>query len=121
MIYFIYDGDCGFCQKTSKKIIKWYKGNITAIPFSHNLMSEIGFKGNEVLMPEKFVYVYDTKSGILSRGYDAFEYICTTNEKTLWVSRIMNNIFIKHVGRFVYRIVAMNRHRFPGSQGSCKI
>lgn len=120
-ITILYDGDCGFCDRTRRFFERWDLERLQHwTPFER---------------PEKSIHARIADE--FYTGFAAFKAIIVSNPLTYfavavvlslvhyrWMSMIllltMSPLFVP-VGEFGYRRIARNRYRMPGSSGECAL
>ena len=119
----IYDGDCGFCQKSIQIVQKldWLK-KLNCIPFqTENLLQSYKDLSIERCKKE-IILVIETKEGkTYFGGYDAFKKMIVYFPLTFLFSWFFFLPPVARVGRIVYKKIAENRHRIKISGAACKI
>lgn len=114
----VYDGDCGFCTKS----VEWLaRKNLLGYPARawQNFDQRKLPATPEVLQTK---VVLDRPGYAPLGGADAFA-ACTraSSSPFRWLGGIMGLPMVRWFARTVYRVVARNRHRMPGSSGTCRI
>ena len=115
----IYDGDCGFCQSTVNLIkrLDWLR-KFNFSPFQNkNILHKYKQLTEEMCIKEVFLI---TPSGNYYGGYDAFRIIFVFLPLTCVLSWILFLPGITQVGRFLYKVIAKNRHRIKFRNNTCK-
>ncbi|MFZ0547061.1 MAG: DUF393 domain-containing protein [Candidatus Promineifilaceae bacterium] len=114
----IYDGDCGFCERTARMVEAWTNGRVTIRPWqrSLSLMAEYGLTAEDG-MTQVWYINNDIVSGGASAVNDAM--------RLVWWARPFTYLYhlpgIRQLEDRVYRWVANNRYRMPGSTASCNV
>ena len=116
----IYDGDCGFCQKTVDLIKKldWLH-KFEFIPFQNQSV----FKKYSQLtkeMCEREIFLI-SPNGDYYGGYDAFKIMTLFLPVTILISWFFFLPGITHAGRIIYRVIAENRHKIRIGGTACKV
>ena len=107
----IFDGDCGFCQNTVNvlKKLDWLK-RFDFHPFQNEkILNQYPFLTKE--MCEKEIYLV-SKNDKYYGGYDAFKIMSVYLPVTFLFSWFFFLPGVVQVGRWVYKLIAKNRHRF---------
>lgn len=113
----VFDGDCGFCKSSVNVIRKldWLK-KISYIPFQQEgVFNKYKFLTKEMCSKELFLIL---PSGKCYGGYDAFNRILLILPITFLFSWFFFLPGIIQVGKWTYKLIAKNRHRF-GSGKVC--
>lgn len=121
--YVIYDGDCGFCQSTVNVIkkIDWLQ-KLQFIPFQNEKTFK-NFKEltSEMCQKEIFLVKQDGENKKYFPGYDAFKRMTLLIPIAFLASWFFYLPGIVQAGRFIYKIVAKNRHKIKINNKACKI
>jgi predicted DCC family thiol-disulfide oxidoreductase YuxK len=120
--FVIYDGDCGFCQRTVNLIKKFdwlHKFNFISF------QDEKAFKTFKELTPEMcqkeiFLVKFSDNNKKYFPGYDAFKMMTLFIPVTMLFSWFFFLPGIVQLGRILYKIVAKNRHRIKLGDKTCK-
>lgn len=113
----IYDGDCGFCQKSARLAQVWSNGRITITAWQDipQQMQELGLTNADGMDQAWFV----DENGRLTGGAAAVNAVLSS----IWWARpftwLVRLPFIRQIENKVYRWVADNRTRLPGSTPQC--
>jgi predicted DCC family thiol-disulfide oxidoreductase YuxK len=114
----VYDGDCGFCTTT----VRWWERRSrtapTVVAWQMADLERLGLDAERCQESVQWVGA----DGDVSEGADAVAAALVAGGG-FWVpvGRIMAWPGIIHLARYVYRLVARNRHRLPGATGSCAL
>ena len=114
----IYDGDCAFCTRC----VTWGVRNLSAfpnpLPFQKVDPATFGLSALDV---RKAVWVI-APNQILS-GARAVAWILKGQAKFRWrlIGRFIDWCPVRPFASLGYRLVAINRHRFPGATTECKM
>lgn len=115
----IFDGDCGFCKRTVDLIKKldWLK-KFEFVPFQAKGILE---KNKQITkeMCEKEIYLVKPE-GKYFGGYDAFKIMTVFMPSTFLISWFFFLPGVTHIGRFVYKLIAKNRHKIRIGDVVCK-
>ena len=118
MSVLLYDGDCGFCSRcaaflrrrvpTSAAIVAWQAADLT----------RLGVTAEQCAAAVQFV-----TPGRVSAGPEAIADLLRTARGPWWrlAGRLLATRPMLAVGWPVYRLVARNRHRLPGSTSACEL
>jgi predicted DCC family thiol-disulfide oxidoreductase YuxK len=115
----IYDGDCGFCQTTVNLLRKldWLK-KFRYFPFQgEGVFKTFPMLTKEMCQREMFLVM---PNGKFYGGYDAFKIMTLYFPVTFLISWFFFLPGIIHIGRFVYRRIAENRHKIKIGNKVCK-
>lgn len=121
--FVIYDGDCGFCEKTVSiiKSLDWFS-KLRFLPFQQE---GILLKFNELTKEkcEKEIYLLKKhdKGYKYYAGYDAFKIMTVLLPSTFLISPFFFLPGVVQVGRIIYRKIAENRHKISIGNKACKI
>ena len=120
MLIIIYDGDCGFCQTTVDLINKldWLH-SFKFVPYQKDdTLEKYNFLTAE--MCEKQIYLVKP-NGRYYGGYDAFKIMSLYLPLTFLISWFFFLPGIVHLGRFIYKVIAANRHKIRLGNKMCKV
>lgn len=114
----LFDGDCGFCTKS----IAWLDGRSM---LGHDAMPWQSVPENELpvsverLMTE---VVLELPGGRVLGGADALTASVRASRSPLrFLGVVVAAPGVRVLARAVYRVIARNRYRMPGSSDACKI
>lgn len=115
----IYDGDCGFCTNCASFGQARLRRPVEIYPWqSISDLSQYGLTQQDVLERVYFV----NHNGTVVGGARA---LCRFGQHMKFGWEILGTILLVppliYIAEFIYRIVARNRHRLPGSSGACRI
>ena len=115
----IYDGDCGFCQKTVSILKKfdWLR-KFDFKPFQDNdVLKKYDKLSRE--MCEKEIFLIQP-NGNYYGGYDAFKMMALFLPITFLFSWFFFLPGVTCLGRIIYKNVAQNRHKIKIGKKVCK-
>lgn len=119
----IYDGDCGFCDNAAR----WAASHISfdLIAFQRLGDARLAQLGLSTDLVQQSVWVFPeqtTNAGRLS-GAAACAYLLRRSSRRPWrlLGAALQLPGARCLAEVGYRLVAANRHRLPGSTGSCRI
>ncbi|WP_220183288.1 thiol-disulfide oxidoreductase DCC family protein [Sphaerisporangium album] len=113
----VYDGDCGFCHRC----VEFGRAHLPAMPparrwqdldlAEHGLTLEQVTESVQLLGPD----------GLRASGARAVAVLLAVQPRIGWrvLGRLMLVPPVDLIAEAVYRVVARNRHRLPGSTGAC--
>lgn len=122
----VFDGDCGFCTTTARWIESYLPPSVKVEPWQGLNLDELGLTEEQVTTAAYWVDGSGLYRGHLAVGR-ALLAACEQRQRihikvgfklagwaaiyppTAWVARAL------------YRLVAINRHRLPGSTDACRI
>lgn len=114
----VYDGDCGFCTKS----VEWLaRRNLLGYPAKPWQSFD---QGDLPVTPEvlQTQVVLDRTGHAPLGGADAFAACAKASSSPWrWVGGIMALPVVRSLAQAVYRAVARNRYRMPGSSGACRL
>lgn len=112
----IYDGDCGFCTASAR----WYgarSGAGAIAPWQSLELGEYGLDLTEVSTAAYWVHC-----GQRWRGADGIaQALKACSGGWHFVGTVLTNPPALWIARLIYPVVALNRHRLPGSIDTCDI
>ncbi|MEU9890091.1 DCC1-like thiol-disulfide oxidoreductase family protein [Sphaerisporangium sp. NPDC051011] len=115
----VYDGDCGFCQRC----VDFGRAHLPAMPpvsrwqdldlAEHGLTRAQVTESVQLLGPD----------GLRAAGARAVAVVLAVQPRIGWraLGRLMLVPPVDWIAEAVYRVVARNRHRLPGSTGACSV
>lgn len=113
----IFDGDCGFCSLSVSKLSQLLgRRSPQAVPFQKLDLRDFELSTDKVM---KAMYYSDSQGKMFS-GADAFR-IVFRDAGSGWIILylLLSTPIIKQVARKIYRLIAVNRQKMPGSSNSC--
>jgi predicted DCC family thiol-disulfide oxidoreductase YuxK len=108
--YLIYDDTCDICSTAVRRVSKLDKnGEVDLVPISQALkLKEYDLPGESELKEEIHLI---TPTGRIIAGADAIGYLARALPRTRVWGRLISLPIIRQAARFVYRLIARNRHR----------
>jgi predicted DCC family thiol-disulfide oxidoreductase YuxK len=115
----VYDGDCGFCQRcvdfghdhlsVMPKVSRWQDLDLEA----HGLTLDEVTTSIQLMGP----------NGLRASGARAVAVMLAVQPGIWWrtAGRVMLVPPVSSLAEAVYRVIARNRHRLPGSTGACSV
>lgn len=116
MVMVLYDADCGFCTRCSRMLVR---GGARAnfVPLQTADLAALGVDSERAA--QELPAVLD--SGAVGYGAEAFRAALGTGPWWMRVGAGLLGLWpLSALGRWVYRLVAANRYRMPGSAASCR-
>lgn len=105
----VYDGDCGFCTSCAL----WLeRGGVAVVPWQRLDLVDVGLTEGEVSARVYWlVEARPVDSGAGAVGLSLLD------RGGIWapVGRVVRSPLVRPLAELVYRFVARNRHRLPGS------
>ena len=114
----IYDGDCGFCQRTldvmKKRLATWPR----TAPYQRLNLDQHGVSSQDAA--SAMLWVEPGKPPLA--GAAAFARLFRDQPQLRWrtLGQIMTLPGTSHIAAIVYRTVARHRHRLPGGTSTCQ-
>ena len=114
----IYDGDCGFCQRTldvmKKRLAMWPR----TAPYQRLNLDQHGVSSQDAA--RAMLWVEPGRPPLA--GAAAFAQLFRDQPQLRWrtLGRMMALPGISHFAAIVYRTVARHRHRLPGGTSTCQ-
>lgn len=115
----IYDGDCGFCQKTARLAQRWANGRFAIAPWQAipNRLQSLGLTEEDGLRQVWFV----DGNGRLTGGAEAVNEVL----RWVWWAKPVALLYrlpgVHTLEDWGYRWVAANRTRLPGGTPTCAL
>lgn len=111
----LYDADCGFCTRSAAVLVRW-GARCRVEPMADVLIAQYGLVAARVAAEIPFVH----RNGRIEWGAAAIAAaLRTCPAPARWLGRVLRVPPVAVVAAWVYRRVAANRHRLPGSTGTC--
>lgn len=115
---FVFDGDCGFCTSSVRLLRRWVPTRVRVTPWQRVDLALLGLTRAECEEAVQWVGADGTRSA----GSDAVARLLGTSHRA-W--RIVGAALLRRpvapLAQRVYRLVAANRHRFPGGTPACAL
>ncbi|MGH9275173.1 MAG: thiol-disulfide oxidoreductase DCC family protein [Acidimicrobiales bacterium] len=114
--FFLYDGECGFCQKWMRWIARRVRDRIALIPSqSVDNLATFGLSDDDVRTASYWV----DDGGVAHRGHSSIAHALQHADGP-WrlVGVALELPLIRILAAATYRVVARNRHRLPAPGGS---
>lgn len=114
----IFDGECGVCTLTIRKLKQWDRRNVLEFrPCQNVSLNEPSGVTPTKCLREVWAIADD---GTTATGSDAAALILTAMVNNRWPYRIGRWPVIRQILSFGYRIVASNRRKLPGEKPWCQ-
>lgn len=114
----IFDGDCGLCTRTIRILQRWDRRESLQFRPCQSIPTT-GWRGIWPSQCAQSVWAI-ADDGSFAGGSDAAYLILTSLLGNRWPYRIGRLPIIQQVSQAVYRIIAINRRRFPGDVPWCQ-
>jgi len=113
----VYDGDCGFCT-TCARVLERTRPDAEIVAWQLTDLAELGITEEQAAEAVQWVQV----DGTIRSGHEAIAAALSTTG-AIWkiVGRTLMLPGISWVAAKVYRLVANNRYRLPGSTPACAV
>ena len=114
----IYDGDCGFCQRTldamQKRLARWPR----TAPYQRLNLDQHGVRSQDAA--RAMLWVQPGMPPLA--GAAAFAQLFRDQPQLRWrtLGRMMTLPGISHIAAIVYRTVSRHRHQLPGGTSTCQ-
>lgn len=115
----IYDGDCGFCQRTldvmKKRLATWPRTE----PYQRLSLDQHGVRSQDAA--RAMLWVEPGMPPLV--GAAAFARLFREQQQLCWrtLGRMMALPGVSHVAAIAYRTVSRHRHRLPSGTSACKL
>ncbi|RIJ78497.1 DUF393 domain-containing protein [Nakamurella silvestris] len=114
----VYDGDCGFCQRavdTGENLLPDFP---KAVPFQWLDLAELGLTSGQT--EQAIFLVHGTRQ---RRGAAAVAAILLQQRTYGWrfLGALLSVPPFSWLAPGLYRLIALNRHRLPGSTDACRL
>lgn len=114
----VFDGDCAFCTATVDQLRRFVRPRATIVPWQRTDLDLLGLTADQCRRSIQWV---PAGSPIAAGGAAAAAVLCTGRQPWPLVGRAMQLPLINVLVEAVYRIVAANRYRLPGSTPACRL
>lgn len=114
----VYDGDCGFCTKSAHFIDRRSAQRFDVVPAQSLHLESVGLTFDKVMSAAWWLEPGQAPQG----GHDAIA--ASLRSATLpWslAGRLIALPGIRTCGRWLYPVIARNRHRLPGATDACAV
>lgn len=113
----LFDGDCGFCTASVQWLERWVQPTATVIAWQFTDLAALGVDIHECQTSIQWV----TAPGRTTSEAVAAAAVLRTG-RTPWpiVGRALMVPGVRQVANSVYRLIAANRYRLPGSTPACR-
>lgn len=113
---FLYDGDCGFCTACVRVLERWVPTSAEVIPWQR---ADLAALGVDVAAAEAAVQWVGRDCSIASGPSAIARFLVDSSSGWRPVGRLLDLPPVSRLAWPVYRLVARNRHRLPGSTAAC--
>ncbi len=114
----VFDGDCGFCTSSAMLGRRFLPAEVGVEPWQRLDLDDLGLTVEQVQQAAYFVDADGAVFGGHAAIGRAMEFM---NRPLAAIGWLIRRPPVSFVARPVYRIVANNRHRLPGSTDACKL
>lgn len=113
----VYDGDCAFCT-TCARVLERIGPDAEIVAWQLTDLDELGITEEQAAYAVQWVQI----DGTVRSGHEAIAAVLTTAGR-IWkiIGRLLLLPGISWLAARVYRLVADNRHRLPGSTPACAV
>lgn len=115
----IYDGDCGFCSKSVNFGKVRFKKPVEVVPWQQ--IDDLSLYGLSIEDVTSRVYFIDNKGKPFGGAKGVFKSMKQMNKAWVLLGSLLLTPGVSVVANPVYRVIARNRHKLPGSTDACKI
>jgi predicted DCC family thiol-disulfide oxidoreductase YuxK len=114
----IFDGDCGFCQKSVNFALKHIKPEVTFVAYQVIDPTDFGLSITQCQTSLQFV----SANRISYVAHNAVARMLLTAKFPWFIfGRLMLMPGVNKIMSYGYKLVAKNRHRLPGSTSACEL
>lgn len=114
----VYDGDCGFCTRSAKWILARSRSIEIVRWQAIKDLSSLGLTVQDVQTRAYFV----RQNAIVAEGPIAIaESLRLCSKPWTYLGAFIKLPVVRFAAQLVYRTIARNRHKMPGSTDSCEI
>ena len=115
----IFDGDCGFCTVSAKRV-KSLVSNLSILAWQSVQLADYGLTESQVT---ERAYLFEPGADTPKGGSDAiFGALAIADNKLIrFLAKLWLYPPLVWVGRLTYPVLARNRHKLPGATDACRI
>jgi predicted DCC family thiol-disulfide oxidoreductase YuxK len=114
----VYDGDCGFCSRCARWAIDRFRTEVPVVPWQAYDLAAVGLTEADVRAASYWVHA----DGTTSPGHlGVAQALLAMRGGWPLLGRLLLVWPVRVVAQVVYRVVARNRYRLPGSTDACKL
>lgn len=113
----IFDGDCGFCQQSVKFAKRVVKPSVQFVAYQEIDPASFGLTTADC--QESLKFVAETKK-VSSAQNAVSEMLRTAQFPWRLAGALLSLPIVNQLAGLIYRTIARNRHRLPGSAISCE-
>lgn len=115
----VYDGDCGFCTVCARWIEARLPGGTPVVPWQSIAdLAALGLTEDDV---RRAAYWIDADGAAYGGHLAVARALVAAGGGWRVVGRIVASRPVAPLAAVVYRVVAANRHRLPGSTDACRV
>lgn len=112
----LFDGDCGFCTWSAKKLERWIQPPATIIPWQQADLTALGVSQ---MACESALQWVPAVGAPVSGGQAVVALLRASAQPWRALGAALSIPGLSHLVDRGYRVVAANRHRLPGSTPAC--
>lgn len=113
----VFDGDCRFCTWSADRLRGWSSGRLLIVPWQRADLQLLGLTAEQCAEAVQYV-----SGGRHSRGGAAVaQALLACQQPWRSAGQVLALPQLAPLTERVYRLVAANRHRLPGSTPACRL
>lgn len=114
----VYDGDCGFCTKSAK----WILARSSSLEIVRwQTIGDLPSLGLTVQDVQSRAYFVKENTVVAAGPFAIAESLRLCAKPWSYLGAFIKLPIVRYVSQLVYRSIARNRHKMPGSTDSCEI
>ena len=114
----VFDGDCAFCTATVNQVRRFVRPRATIVPWQHADLAAWGLTTDQC---QRSIQWVSAPGDVVSEGRAAAAVLCAGRQPWPLMGRVIRLPGIIVLTDAVYRLIAANRHRLPGSTPACQL
>jgi len=111
----VYDGDCGFCTTSARRVARWSTGSLEVVPWQSADLDALGLTPQQCSSAVQLV----EPTGRTSGGVAVAGALLACRQPYRAAGSLLAWRPMRPLVEGAYAIVAANRHRLPGS--TCRV
>lgn len=113
----VFDGDCGFCTWSADRLRGWSSGRLLTVPWQWADLQLLGLTPEQCAASVQYV----TGGHHFRAGAAVAQALLACQQPWRSTGQVMALPRLAPLTERVYRLIAANRHRLPGSTPACRL
>lgn len=114
----LFDGDCGFCTWIIDRVRRWLRPQAEIVPWQ---FADLGVLGVTAEQCSEALQWIDASGRVSSGGEAVVELLRHSRQPWPLVGAVAGAPGLSMITAALYRLVARNRYRLPGSTPACAL